>query len=495
MLAGAADPSEQPSNAATSAGPVMSGWVDAVVLALVSLAIGALRIWNHVPFWRDEVATGIIVDRPLGSLIYVVATQEAGMGPYYSALWGWTRLSTSDEWIRMFSALGTAVSVVLLHRLANRWHGRSIAGVVALVYLLNPFVLEHQTDARAYSWVTACGIAIVLAALRLRRTRSVGSGVVLGVLVGVALAMHIIFFLTIVAFGMAWWWCETDRRWVLDRRLRVVPLAGLVVFLPFSWSLLTRSEQVNWIPDISVHEVSINLQALFGGSRSVLVLGVGWLLVVVALVRDRRWKDHRLVFPLATTFLPILALIAVSLVLWPFFVSRYMLTALPWAVLAAIVGYATIRWRGVPVAAFAVALLSVAVFLVRGPITDIDRPDNAKAATEHLISVVEPGDVVLFYPRAARIMLRWYGGDQLPGDIANPGNDPDVLFPKDFVDDAIVAAARDAQRLWIVGIPSDLPEGGELSTLVADNVSARPVLDTTEVGGFTFELLGPLPTE
>ena len=89
------------------------------------LLVGAGRVRDQA-YWGDEAVTAAIVRRPLGGLVRVLWSQEAGMGPYYAALWAWSRVFGTDAGLRMFSVVGIAVG-------ARRGGGWALAPVIAII--------------------------------------------------------------------------------------------------------------------------------------------------------------------------------------------------------------------------------------------------------------------------------------------------------------------------------------------------------------------------
>ena len=397
-------------------------WVDGVVVACVSLLVGAVRTYDHVPFWLDEAVTAHLVDRPFSAVVDIIGTREAGMGPYYVALWCWTRLGTSDEWIRMFSVVGAAVAVLVCHRLALRWFGRTTAVVVAVVLMVHPTVLRYQTEARAYSWIMACGVGVVLAAIRLRRVRTTGAAALLGLVIGLAVAMHVVLVVFIVVMVGVWWWCDTDRGWWADRRFSACPLAAAAGLAPFTWPFVATADQVDWIPKPTIGEIRGVATELFGGTlfdgrdrhrrpdchRSRRERG------------DRR-RDARLIAPLTIALIPVMMVAVLSLTVKPLFLARYMVAAVPFRnpcrnrrVLARTAEGPSSRpgrRRG------AVARGLPGARSVRGCRA---RPDDMKAVTDYLADNLATGDVVLFEPVAIRVSLHWYGGVDPRADVGAP---------------------------------------------------------------------------
>jgi hypothetical protein len=162
------------------------------VAALPVLVLGGLRAGDQA-FWMDEGASRHIATLPFVDMLRRLWRDEAGMGPYYLALWVWRHLFDSEAGLRWLSVIGGAVAVALIVWLAVGWFGRNAAIVTALVMVMNPFFLRHLTEARAYTWTMAVSVGFTIAFAALIDRPTVWRVAVTASLAGLGIALHTVF--------------------------------------------------------------------------------------------------------------------------------------------------------------------------------------------------------------------------------------------------------------------------------------------------------------
>lgn len=132
------------------------------VLGAGLTALMALAVWrlDRTSLWVDEVFS-LAATNKLGLSL---RSTKGTMGLYYLALWCWARVGNAAWWLRAFSTLGAAASLVLLARIGRRVTPGRIS-LAPLIVVGIPIFAWTATEARSYSWETALTCAAWLALL------------------------------------------------------------------------------------------------------------------------------------------------------------------------------------------------------------------------------------------------------------------------------------------------------------------------------------------
>jgi hypothetical protein len=89
---------------------------------------------------------------------------------YYLLLYGWTLLlGTSDVSIRMFSVTCSLASFPFLLAIARRTGGKGAIVPTGILFALSPLAIYYSTEARMYSLLWLCVLAVTWASLTLHR--------------------------------------------------------------------------------------------------------------------------------------------------------------------------------------------------------------------------------------------------------------------------------------------------------------------------------------
>ena len=167
----------------------------AFVLRLVTLARKSL--------WIDEMATlQIASGNPWDIIANLIRDPHPPL--YYLLMHYWIRLGQSELVLRLPSALGGALSVLLLYALMRRWGQRWAALTAALLLAIAPMHVWYSQDARMYALVCLWGLASALALTWAIRTNSVlaWGAWVLATMAG--LYTHYSMLLVVLAEVVAW---------------------------------------------------------------------------------------------------------------------------------------------------------------------------------------------------------------------------------------------------------------------------------------------------
>jgi mannosyltransferase len=456
---------------------------------LLMLAIALVRAGHPVLSW-DEIATADVAGRSPAQIWRLVQHIDGVFGPYYFLEHFWTQLvGTSELDFRLPSILAMSGAVALTGELGRRLYGPLTGALAGLLLCLMPNTSRYAAEARPYAF--ACFFALL--ALLLLHTAlnrpSPGRWTAYGISVLFLGLSHVVA-LTTLAAHLVLLVRRGTRRTVLGWTAAVVP--ALLALAPIFWlGVHERGAQLSWVPPLSAGGLW-NFPGQVVGS----VPG-GWLLLglaVLALCRPLPIAAHSeagtrpdevetrgeevgtraelVAFALG----PIAAVAALSVLVAPYWVARYLLVVLaPLALLAAAGLRDVLAVRRTPLAlarlAAVVAVLACAVFPGQRAVRTADAKNGSdyRTAAAIITKAQLPGDGIAYTAnsRTMRTGLSYY----LRHDPAPPR---DVLLSRTAAQNATLRATE------LPPTPSRLAGTARLWLLVygvhKDPLSVRPDL-------------------
>lgn len=354
---------------------------DALLVGAAAALLSALFSW--VPsLWYDEAATVVSATRSWPELAREVATVDLVHAAYYSLLHVWFDLvGYSPFSLRLPSAVAIGIAAGGLVALLRAFVPRRTAAIAGIVFAVLPRTIWAGGEGRSYAIGIALALGLLAAYVFAARRSDAGlRQAALGWLAYAAVAVLacsvFLYLALVVAAGGAtalWTALRTRRRRALVGW--TVASAGAAALLtPLARSIAAQSGQVWWIPPLGARTPGdVVVAQSFGGADRLALLV--WVLaltgVAVSLLAERRGAppEAAIVRPgvpslveLLVPFIlvPIVGLLAASVVLSPLYSPRYLgFTTLGLAALAA-VGIAALPTRMLPAAALAgVLALSV----------------------------------------------------------------------------------------------------------------------------------------
>lgn len=127
-----------------------------LLIGVIALALD-LRLLGGVNFWFDEAFSFMFANRPLSQMWPDMWGKEPDMELYYIQLYVWIKvlrgfgLPLSEFWLRLPSAVWSALAAVIVFQLGRRLGGWVMAFVAAGLFALNPLQLYYAQQARSYS--------------------------------------------------------------------------------------------------------------------------------------------------------------------------------------------------------------------------------------------------------------------------------------------------------------------------------------------------------
>ncbi|GAA2862581.1 hypothetical protein GCM10010517_21590 [Streptosporangium fragile] len=410
-----------------------------IVAILVALA-GSSAVSHS----GDELATLSAARRGLGGLWELAQHIDGHFLPYYGFMHLWLELGQAEWWMRLPSALATGAAAALIADLGRRLGSPPAGLFAAVVYVLLPSVSYHGQNARPYAFAAAAAVLATWALHRAMEEPERRAGwwryaAAVGLLGCTQVFSLLVLAAHLSAVGLY-------GRGVLPRTVASMAVGCVPGAM---WTAVGFAERhaISWIK-LPEPDVFLALPKMIGGTA---LAGCAVLILAVAapLVRRRHGADRLWIALLAGwAVLPPLLLFAVSYLVSPVYVDRYLFATVPaYALLAGL------TLAAVPRAVAGPALAGVLVAGLPGQL-DVRREDghheNFPRAVRIITDAAEPGDAIVYGRSSLREGFLYYGGGSLPDDVLRTGSAPlpDSFGYPERAD--LAAAVEGRERVWVI---------------------------------------------
>ena len=377
------------------------------------LALGsALRLFHlgSQSFWLDEALSVGYARLPWPQFVHLMISRELNMLPYYLLLRGWILLGTGEWVVRSLSAICSIATLPLFHRLGVRLLGTR-AGLVAVTLLaLHPYHIRFAQEARGYSLMLLLVTASTLLLVRAIESPSRGSTVIWAAYIATSVLASYTHFYAILAILAQWASIAIVRPSALpSKTLAFSGVAISILLLPIAaFVLLGHADPAGWIPRSTFRRVEYFVYSLLGGDNSSGARVIAYPALIAALAaagaaarsawRAPRHGSSEWHFSLivAGAIFPIMLVLIVSQI-QPFFVDKYLLECLPFAVLLLAAGVSRLH----PQPLSSGVLLLILAVSIHGDYAYYGQSDKDdwRTATRYVITSAQPGDDAMFFPR------------------------------------------------------------------------------------------------
>jgi 4-amino-4-deoxy-L-arabinose transferase-like glycosyltransferase len=437
------------------------------IISLLTAVAAALR-FAHLDqrgLSLDESITVAIARLVWTDIRTVLTSREEGATLYHLLLHYWTRLGTSECFVRSLSALFGTATIVLLYMLGRRMFGTRAGLTAAALLAVNGYHIRYSQDAQSYSLVV---LLAVLTSLLLVEAVQRGSYRTWNWYTGISVVsgyVHPIGVLVTLAQFVSLPFAEKRKENAKDIRQSAIWIA--VGWLPLVWFLAVKKGQGTWASHVSlqtIHEQFFD----FAGVGNHLLLAFYAVTTVVAitgvlmkghLYRCLRWHFGLVIF---WTLLPFALTVALTF-RKSTFDPGLLILILPALVLML---SAVLDWIPSPlIQGLALALvLGISLSGVRAAYGTGFEPkrEYMREVTRYILNNSRRGDGAVFYAPQGRIAFEYYRDMHsasvirprvfypLRGDglltVSASASDPALLAP----DTLLMAEVAQRQRLWLV---------------------------------------------
>ncbi|MER6000055.1 glycosyltransferase family 39 protein [Nonomuraea angiospora] len=420
----------------------------------------------------DELATISAASRSLSGMWELARHIDGHFLPYYLFMHLWMKAGTAELWLRLPSAVGIGVAAWFLVDLGRRLHSTRAGVIAAAVFAILPSVSYFGAFARSYAFAAAA-VAFSFWALHRAVERSeVRRWVVYAVAVALVCSTHLFAVLVLPA------------QLLLVRRGRVVPMlaamaVGCVPAAVLGLVGFGERHAISWIPQRGP-EVWLKFPKMAAGAT-----GLGVMLFALALAGAvLLWKaaprgveepggtgtgagetggvraeetggagvtgGRVWVFVVVGWLvLPPVLLLAVSQLVTPVYVDRYLFVTAP--ALALLAGLAVAALPRFQVVAAVVVVLLGCALSVQEHVTvreENGRFENIPWALR--VIKAEPDDAIVYGQSQLRMGFEYYADSLMPVDVLKTGEAPlpDGFGYPERPDAATALDGR--ERVWVV---------------------------------------------
>jgi uncharacterized membrane protein len=363
-----------------------------LAMALAALLTG-FRI-GHESLWLDEAFSVSIVAQPWSGLWAFLKSQEANMSAYHVLLKLWTSLGHSEAHVRALSALFAVATLPVHYLTARRLCGPRVAAVAVLLLATNLYFIRYAQEARAYELVCLLSALSAWLLLRAQESPTWTRWIVYALSGALLIHSHILGALILLAHA-AWIVCLKPRSMWTRAALGYVCLLALSAPL-LSFFLHHRNAGiVSWVPRPSVHGALVVFHDLTGMFAMTALYCIGAARAVHRLLRPRLCSRQGIATAILWFALPLVALLAESMLLRPLFLPQYLIGTLPALTIWVASGLADLvrRWpRRLAIAWLAACAISLGYWY------GLPQKADWRAAAAELVAHHQPGDGLLVMP-------------------------------------------------------------------------------------------------
>lgn len=382
----------------------------AAVTAVHLLSFGIVLLGSRLAFAGksirlDEAQSLWQTNRSYGALLDVVA-EDVHVPLYHLVLRTWRLLLGPDiQTARQLSLVFLLASIPVFYLVARKLLSTAWALFAVVVFSSSPFLQWYGNEARMYTMlvlVTLLSQYFFLRIVRAEKATPAWIGYAAVAVVGAYVHYFFLFVLVTQGLFLLGLWRRAPRGSVL----RLVGVAVLVAAALTPWlahflsSGAAGATRPNLVLPSSVDYSNVYSQFLFGFQSDGInrFVSSAWPLLVLAALASVRVGvrlGRTTAYLLAAAFVPVLMAFLVSHLVTPFFLSRYMVAALPALILLVIRFISTLSR---PVArVLAVVLLTTTVVGTVVQATNPDTPvdENYRAAARTIEENARPQDLVV----------------------------------------------------------------------------------------------------
>ncbi|MCS6910744.1 MAG: glycosyltransferase family 39 protein [Anaerolineales bacterium] len=377
-------------------------------LAVLMLAAG-LRGFQigAQPLRGDEAFSVTFAQLPWPEMLRVWVAGEPHPPLHFIFLRYWLPLAgESDLAVRWPGVLAAVVTVALMHRLGRQWFGERAGILAALLGAFSPFLIWYAQDGRMYPFMTAFTLAALWETWRAAHHDGLGRWALAGGWWLLNLFNHYFssFALaaTLLALAIA---SGTRRTW---RRAGLMALAVSMLYLP--WAIFVSGGLAGQVKNWPLNDLAWRVLAAYsvgvaehGAQGWTAWLGAGAF--VVLMLAGARWgwrgsRDATIWLMTVAAGVPVLC-IAVTAPRSAF-AERFILSAAPFALMLAAIGFSVLppRWSLLLTGALATGALVSQMHAQFDPA--FRKSPNWRALMAHLQGSPRAGEVMLVnYPDPA----------------------------------------------------------------------------------------------
>lgn len=264
-----------------------------------------------------------------------VVAQDVHMPMYHVLLHYWMLLfGSSVETVRTMSLVFFLACIPVLYLLARTLLARKWSLVVVTLFAISPFMNWYGSEARMYTLLTFFALLSQYFFTRILQRKQGWGGYVITAILGAY--SHYFFLFTLAAQGLFYLFNRKKFKPGTFKRLALTAVAVVAAMAPWILYFVSEGAASNTRPQLptpsTVDFFNVFSQFIFGFQTDAVntIILSSWPLLVVAAfftVKRRMKIPDGVFYMLAAGLVPIILAFALSFIVSPFFLGRYMMPA------------------------------------------------------------------------------------------------------------------------------------------------------------------------
>lgn len=385
-----------------------------VSLVFILAAVLTFLFLDKKSLWLDEVFSVTMAQQDWTTLLRVLSEGEANMGLYYILLKWWVNLGQSEFVVRSLSVLFALATVPMSYALGARLFGSRVGIITALLLTVNAFFIRYAQEARGYSLVLL--LVTLSSYFFVKSIERPSRKLWIAYIISSVLAVYAHFFAVMVLLAHTASLGFLRRQDVSWKGLVVSGVIIILLLVPLVIFILSRGNVgLGWIHQPNLYSIYQLFYELVGRGGRLLLVAYLIPCSIAFFLAVRTWlgsktslNTWRYTFLLSWLFIPIIVAFSYSFI-EPIFWPRFFIICLLPLVLSASVGLCYIRYPWVFATIF-IILMVLSGRAVIGWYSGYDKEggEDWRSATRLVVSMIQPGDTVLFFPPYVSLPFDYY---------------------------------------------------------------------------------------
>jgi hypothetical protein len=320
-----------------------------LTFALLLIIFASLFLIGSKSVWLDEAySIQLVHSWPIMWSQLFIYDHNAWL--YYALLYGWARLGDSEAYIRGFSALFAIASLPVYYLLARKLFGKKVALIAVFLLAANGFYIQYAQEARSYSLYFFLSLLSTLMFIYMmqKQTKLWYALYIFCVILCFYAHAFAIFLLPIHGLIVLY----TARSiWKQYAICAILIIAGA---FPILYNPAHAHNALGWLPPIHLLTIGAYFLDLSAGQPVLCLLyamlcGIATIWILRMIRKERKVRTHTAIWKYAFVymwlFIPLLLALSYSLLVFPIYVPRYLITGLAPLLLLVGIGITKLKHR------------------------------------------------------------------------------------------------------------------------------------------------------
>jgi mannosyltransferase len=378
------------------------------IVGLLLLMIGAVLlsvfVFSKSSLRLDEAQSLFQVSRDFPGLLFQIA-QDVHVPGYHTLLQGWVNVFDNDVRTARYLSLAFFIAIIpAVYYLGAMIFNRRVGMLAALLVTISPFMQWYGSEVRMYSMLAFVTVIHQILFLKVFKQGKALHWFWYVLVTIIGLYTHYFFAFVILTEVLFYLLFKRQFKDGSFKKFFVAAIVALAAFVPWLWYVQSLGTASNTQPSLGVPSsgdlFNTYAQFLFGFQVDALnTIIVSLWPIIVLLAFFALQKNHKVtpqaIFFVMAAIVPVLGAYLLSVTVRPFYLSRYLIVALPalMILLAWIISIYPVRVRRFLQIGLIVTTLGLLYLQVVNPSTPVK--EDYRAATTYLEQYATSRDVIV----------------------------------------------------------------------------------------------------